>query len=70
MTYSNGDVYEGDFVNDKLEGNGTLTTTSGKRYVGEFKGGNIEGKGTLYDKEGNILYQGLWSAGNPVSKKD
>ena len=39
--WSNGDVYDGEFVDDVLCGQGTFTWASGKFYTGEFKDGKI-----------------------------
>ncbi len=43
MTFSNGDVYEGKFRNDKMHGRGTCTyaEAEGERYksIGEWKEG-------------------------------
>ena len=39
ITYPNGAVYEGAWVNDQYEGQGTHTTADGDVYVGEFRDG-------------------------------
>ena len=52
--------YEGDFFNNKIEGNGSITFSDGVRYEGSFvhSHGNIQGRGTFYSKtlvlEGNM----------------
>ena len=59
--YTNKDVlvFDGDFVNDKIEINGKSTTEDGEYYyIGQFKDGKVNGKGTKYNKEGNIIYEG------------
>ena len=36
-TYENGDKYEGEFVNGKLNGKGTFTCNNGKQFTGKFE---------------------------------
>ncbi len=36
-TFTDGDVYEGEFDNDEYNGNGVLTYADGARYEGEFE---------------------------------
>ena len=38
-------MYEGDFVNDKYEGNGKYIFENGEYYIGEEKDGLRNGKG-------------------------
>ena len=44
LTYANGDVYEGAFVNNKASGQGKLVTKE-STYVGEWKAHKQNGKG-------------------------
>jgi hypothetical protein len=55
--YSNGVVYEGDFVNNLKNGIGVMVWQSGDKYIGEWKAGYITGKGKLIYKDGRI-YEG------------
>ena len=41
MTYSNGDVYEGQFVKGKRQGEGTIKFSSGKEATGEWQNGAL-----------------------------
>jgi hypothetical protein len=50
--YSNGDVYEGEFNNGKLNGYGVHRTASGNIYSGMFKDGNWHGQGSLHSADG------------------
>ena len=45
--YNNGDKYEGEFSNRKLNGRGTYTYANGDKYVGEFVDGKFTSKGTF-----------------------
>ena len=56
-------VYEGNFVNDKYEGQGKLIFND-KYYIGNFIDGKIHGKGTLFSKNGNVIYEGDFEFGN------
>ena len=35
-TWTNGDMYEGEFKDGKYHGQGTYTWSDGRKYVGEF----------------------------------
>ena len=50
--------YDGEFVNDKYEGNGIYYYENGEYYIGEFKNGLRNCKGKEYYKNGNIKYDG------------
>ena len=51
-------IYDGDFVNDKYEGNGKLIFENGEYYFGQWLNGLQHGKGKEYYKNGNIKYDG------------
>ena len=53
-------MYEGDYINDKFEGNGKYIYENENYYIGQFKNGLRNGKGILYYKNGNIKYNGNW----------
>ena len=50
--YDNGDIYMGEWKNNKREGNGIYYFYNGDRYEGEFKNNKIEGIGTIYFSNG------------------
>jgi hypothetical protein len=43
MRYKNGDIYEGDFKNDKMEGQGRFIFDNGNTFEGRFKNDKFEG---------------------------
>lgn len=55
--FGDGSLYEGDLVNNKLEGNGTMYYSNGNIYSGEWKNGIREGYGQFYFCTGGI-YKG------------
>ncbi|HRI03678.1 MAG TPA: hypothetical protein PLL77_08040 [Pyrinomonadaceae bacterium] len=57
--YSNGDNYEGDFVNGKHHGQGTYRTKEGQVYVGQFAKGAYNGRGKITFPNGET-YEGGW----------
>ena len=59
MTYTNGDVYEGEFSDDKRNGTGKMTYTNGDVYEGEFSDDKRNGTGEMRDKVYGV-YNGEW----------
>ena len=53
MKSEDGEVYEGEWVEDKREGHGTCELANGAVYVGEFKKGKRDGRGTYYCNNGD-----------------
>ena len=51
-------MYEGDWINDKAEGNGKYIFEDGEYYIGHWKNGLRDGKGTLYYPNSKIAYKG------------
>ena len=51
-------IYNGEFVNDKYEGQGKYIYENGEYYIGQFKNGLENGKGIKYYMNGNIKYDG------------
>lgn len=62
LTYPNGDVYEGNFVNGVFNGHGTFKSGMGWSYTGEFKKGQADGQGKLIAKDKKI-YKGKFKQG-------
>ena len=52
MKYGNGDVYEGDFVDNLHEGQGSYRFNNQDSYEGSWAKGNREGKGRLTKASG------------------
>ena len=59
---SNGEYYDGEFVNGKKEGEGKLIYVNGNQYQGSFLGGLPDGKGKL-TQTNNDIYEGDWKNG-------
>jgi hypothetical protein len=59
LYYKEGKIkYEGNFINDKMEGYGKFYYKNGRYYIGQFKQNLLNGNGKLYDINGNIKYKG------------
>ena len=54
INLKDGRIYEGTFVNGKLEGKGSYTNNKGDIYIGNFIEGNLNGKGKIIQKKENI----------------
>ena len=57
-TQNNIIIYEGDFVDGLMEGNGKFIHENGDYYIGQFRNNLANGKGTEYDVFGVIIYEG------------
>lgn len=59
MTFSNGDVYDGQFRNDTFKGQGKYVFKQGKRvYDGYFENGRPDNSGCY--QIGSTKYEGQW----------
>ncbi|MBC7426947.1 MAG: hypothetical protein H7321_10475 [Bacteroidia bacterium] len=58
--FDNNSVYEGSFVDSKIEGFGKYTEASGISYSGNFSGGKRNGFGTITWPDGSNVY-GTWT---------
>ena len=65
--------YEGDYVDGKMQGHGTLFYRNGDKYIGEFSNDNKEGSGIFYDITSQQKRMGTWKndkrvawTGNPL----
>ena len=59
IQYKNGDVYEGEFVKGKRQGEGTYIFSDGEKYSGQWFQDQQHGRGVFTFKNGNV-YDGLW----------
>lgn len=57
------DVYEGEFVNDWMDGRGVMKYADGTAYDGEWRRSNSEGRGVMTTPEG-FVYEGEWKDGS------
>ena len=59
--YQNGNKkYEGNFLDDEYEEDGTFYYENGDIYIGKFKNGKKEGDGIIVDSDGNIKEEGTY----------
>ncbi|NBO04299.1 MAG: TonB family protein [Betaproteobacteria bacterium] len=57
-----GNQYEGEFLDGKYSGNGTIVFQDGSKYVGQFKAGRFDGRGTRVFADGTV-FAGDWENG-------
>lgn len=57
ISFTNGDVYEGEFKDDKMNGQGRYTWHNGDIYEGEWKDGKMNGYGKYIFANGDV-YEG------------
>ena len=62
FTYDDGSIYEGEFVDGKVHGQGTYTWSDGTMYEGTFESGLLHGEGRLMWPSG-AMYDGPFQAG-------
>ena len=55
INLKDGSLYEGTFINGKLEGEGSYTNNNGDIYLGYFNNGKINGKGKIIKKKENLF---------------
>ena len=67
VAWSNGDVYEGDFVNDYCTGKGKYTWSNGNVYEGDWVNGERTGKGIFTWSNGDV-YEGDFVRGKITGK--
>eukprot|EP01034_Spumella_vulgaris_P021466 gene21466-27501_t len=60
MTYTNGDVYTGDWLRNVKEGEGTMTYANGNVYTGQLSQDTRDGEGAMTYANGSV-YTGRWS---------
>ena len=64
LVMNSGDVYEGNWKNNKRHGQGKYTYSNGEWYSGNWVNGVSQGKGEFHYKNGNV-YRGNFSNGKP-----
>jgi len=62
MKWDNGDVYEGEFKNDLIDGQCTYIWANGDMYEGECKNDKLDGQGTYWWPDGSV-YRGGYKQG-------
>merc|ERR1712137_1380929 len=65
MIFTNGDVYEGNFVNGLRHGYGVYVDYKGNRYEGDFSNGKRTGYGKLIFASPKHIYEGNFKKGVP-----
>ncbi len=58
--FNNGDIYDGEWSNNEINGYGTMKYKNGNKYEGEWLNGKKHGKGKCIFDNGDI-YNGEWS---------
>ena len=59
LTKKNGDIFEGDFINGKIDGQVIIHYANGTRFKGTYKNGMRNGKAIEETKEG-IRFEGTY----------
>lgn len=69
MTYKNGAVYNGEWLNGHKHGIGTMTYPDGDSFEGSFSCGTRHGNGVMIDRRGKKS-SGVWKNGQRCRKQD
>jgi hypothetical protein len=56
LNFTNGDRYEGSFVENRQEGQGKYIWVNGDEYIGGFVANNREGEGKMTYKSSSLSY--------------
>jgi hypothetical protein len=62
-TYWDGNSYDGEWVNGKMQGNGAMMYTNGNRYEGEWVNNARKGFGVFTNSKGVVVFKGQWKYG-------
>ncbi len=65
--WANGNVYKGEYDNDKLQGFGNITFTTGASYEGTWKNGKAHGQG-IFNMAGGARFAGKYKKGKRHGK--
>jgi hypothetical protein len=60
IVWKNGSIYEGHFINNRIDGWGTCSWTSGDSYEGKWEDGKMQGWGIYKFADGKV-YEGLYN---------
>ena len=64
MTYANGDIYQGDWLDGKAHGNGVFVNKgAASMYEGQWEQDKQHGQGVETWNEGRNIYNGGWVEG-------
>ena len=61
--YADGNVYEGEWKDDKMHGRGVFRYADGDVYEGEWEDGKMHGRGVFRYPDGSIAHDGQWKDG-------
>ena len=63
-TWDNGDIYEGQFLNGLMHGEGVyLYAKTGNKYQGQWFKGKKHGQGIFWNQKRREVYEGSWKDG-------
>lgn len=63
FSWNDGSSYRGEYQHGRKHGIGRFVFPSGKYYEGEWVHGKQSGRGKLYDKNGDLIHNGVWREG-------
>jgi len=64
--YPDGKIYDGEFDRGIISGHGRMTFPDGAWYLGEWCDGLPNGLGMKVDSNGDLLFEGMYSSGEPI----
>ena len=67
LYYANGDMFRGEWVQDRATGNGILMYANNNRYEGSWLDDRRHGQGAFYHADGS-RYEGEWAQGRKEGK--
>ncbi|CAD8090232.1 unnamed protein product [Paramecium sonneborni] len=67
MIWPTGQDYKGEFLLDKLDGQGQMTYPDGRVFIRYWRSSRQNGDGAIY-KKGKLYKQGVWNMGNMIKE--
>jgi hypothetical protein len=66
LTWPDGRMYDGEYINDQKEGVGIFMFADGRKYIGNWKDGLQHGEGQFFKGDAEQPTKGIWKKGKLI----